>query len=864
MANQETLIDIKIPYPTEGTIRTAQIDDTVAPVDSVQLAANMNFDTVGAAQTRLGVAQYAPQLADAITNFGKLNNFTIPGGYSRIIELGASNQITAVGSYFSAQKVDANNAIVFWRGVSGHGFAQVMNINTTNGTITPVGTPLTFDSTDAQFMSSVSIDASHFLLTWVHHTTGTLTQVFNVDGGYNVTALSSPHTIDASENGHISLSFVSTNHYVCSYSDSSNNGMLTVLAINASTYAVTEPGSKLNYDTSVIDSSLATLNDGLHFINFWSKGKVQVFNVNASTFAITALSSSFAYDTLSQFNSAVPLGDGQHFINFWEGFAAGSTSGLAQVFSVNLSTFAVTAPGTFTDFQTFNFGSGLYNSAVNISATGGQYFANFWSDSDMGYTQIFTVTPSGTFPVALTGQKQSLGTVNAATNNAAVFLGNYRVADFWQMASGTGEGGTFRLDALPVKGNYLYAGFDQQVDNLSSGAWTIQRSGLSPNAGKPRFAQYLNYLWMVNGNAAIGDPIAVSNGGAFSTANTIIPANFPSGDFIHGGFEGRVWVADALYGVVYYTDIVQFTAPDIYVLTFDITVNFISQIAPQTGETITGMFEVPRALLIFTQNTITRIYGATSIDAYPAYNVGTYSQESIIQTKTGILFHHSSGIYQFDYGGQPVEISRRVIDFIQAIPRTNYGNITAVWDGFDAVEWAIGQVTVEGITFTNCVLRYTLSTQVWTVYDYVGNYITSMISFDDGTNLNQIMGTSAGKVGAMNSGYTDFGQPFYYDYIDRWRSFTDMYAAVKSISGINIYNDNAAGTNFSYQTQGDQPNEWKNLETIDENGNSLFPNVDTDDFNVIRLRLAGTTNGTQVVIHGMEILSITNKGYNEN
>ena len=48
-----TLKNIKIPYPTEGVIRSAQLNDTVTPENSVQLAMNVNFDRVGAMQTRL-------------------------------------------------------------------------------------------------------------------------------------------------------------------------------------------------------------------------------------------------------------------------------------------------------------------------------------------------------------------------------------------------------------------------------------------------------------------------------------------------------------------------------------------------------------------------------------------------------------------------------------------------------------------------------------------------------------------------------------------------------------------------------------------------------------------------------------------
>jgi len=379
-------------------------------------------------------------------------------------------------------------------------------------------------------------------------------------------------------------------------------------------------------------------------------------------------------------------------------------------------------------------------------------------------------------------------------------------------------------------------------------------------SSKARFAQFLNLTWMVNG--ANGDPVATYDGVTFGT--TQVPASFPKGDYIQAGFEGRVWVANKGEDIVYYTDIVQFTPPSTYVLTFDAATNFIKNFSPQNGESITGLFVVPRALLIFKQNHIYRVYGASSVDAYPAYNVGTYSQESIVQTKDGVYFHHSSGFYKFAYDSEPVEISRRVIDFVRAISRTNYENITGVYDGFDNIEWAVGSVVVEGVTYSNCVMRYTISTQVWTIYDYMGGAITAMIRYDNGTTIDSYVGNASGKLGLMGSGNTDFLQLFYYELIDRWRSFTELYAKTKRLMGINVYSENAAGANLFFQKQKDLTNKWDALDTVDENNMSLFPNANTEDFEVGRLRIAGTTKGAQVVIHGIEILKIQDDGFDRN
>jgi hypothetical protein len=424
-------------------------------------------------------------------------------------------------------------------------------------------------------------------------------------------------------------------------------------------------------------------------------------------------------------------------------------------------------------------------------------------------------------------------------------------------------GSVQNFGTLSIQGGIkrLYAQVGTDISVWDGALWTSVRT-LSTAAYKARFAQFLNYTYMVNGNA--GDPVQASNGGAFSAVAGIVPAAFPKGDFISAGFEGRVWVADIATDTLYFSDIVAFTPPSTYILTYTAASNFIKNFSPQNGESITALIRVPRALLVFKQNSIYRVYGSFSTDAYPAYNLGTYSNESVVMATDGFYFHHSSGFYKFNYDGQPTEISRRINDFVIAIPRSYYESIVGVFNGTDAVEWAVGPVTVEGVTFSNCVLRYAISTQVWTVYDYQGEVFKSLIRYDDGTTLNPLVGTASGKVGSLDNGFLDFGQPIYYEFIDRWRSYTEMYSKSKAISGIMVSAENGGGGLLQYQTEKSSPNVWADIDTLNESYDSLFPNASTEDFNIVRLRLRGYSKGEPIIIHGVELLSIQDKGLNQN
>jgi len=405
----------------------------------------------------------------------------------------------------------------------------------------------------------------------------------------------------------------------------------------------------------------------------------------------------------------------------------------------------------------------------------------------------------------------------------------------------------------------LFAQVGTAIHSWNGSTWTSVRSGL--NTDKARFSQFLNRTWMVNGND--NDDVETSNGGAFDT--TDVPATFPKGDFIQAGFDGRVWVADSSNDILYYTDIVQSLDGTSYEpLTFSLTENFIAKFSPQNGESITGLFRVPKALLLFKENHIYRVYGISNVDPYPAYNVGTFSQESIVQAKDGIYFHHSSGFYKFTYDAQPTEISRRISDVVKAIPRSAYPNIIGVYDGADAVKWSLGPLTFEGVTYKNMQVRYTLSTNVWAIYDFADLSITALIRYDDGTTIEQIAGTSTGLVGKLDSGYKDFTKSIYYEMIDRWRSFTDMYSHSKKMGGVAVMNENGGGALLQYQTDKEQVNKWHDIGPLRSNYACLFPNNTSKDFNMIRFRIKGDATGTPIVINGIEILSLSDEGYDEN
>lgn len=394
----------------------------------------------------------------------------------------------------------------------------------------------------------------------------------------------------------------------------------------------------------------------------------------------------------------------------------------------------------------------------------------------------------------------------------------------------------------------------QRGDEIYSNDGTTSTSVRTlSNSNKARYKQYVGYTYMVNGNAtAGGDPVQTFDGATFSTTNT---GSMVEGDYIEA-FEGRLWTADSSIDRLYYTDVADPSG------TITGGTDFIENLSPQDGESITGLKTYVRALLVFKQNHTYRVYGSEKVDPYPAIFVGTYSQESILEGKDGLYFHHSSGFYKYTIEGNAREISRRISDVVDAIPRSNYEDIFGWVDPKgNQLYWHVGDITFKGITYDNVVVRYTISTEVWTIYSY-GVDITAAINFDDGTEIAPIVGTPNGVTAYIDRGKTDLGIPIFFEFESHWMPFTETFSMNKKQKEIAIYHENASGSNVSYRLDSDHRNKSRPVGKIT---NDIVTRLRTpDDFNAefsrLKYRITGETSGDIVRLYGIELLSLEELG----
>src|SRR3990167_4681786 len=388
----------------------------------------------------------------------------------------------------------------------------------------------------------------------------------------------------------------------------------------------------------------------------------------------------------------------------------------------------------------------------------------------------------------------------------------------------------------------LLAKIDTDVYAWNGSNWTSVRSGLTAS-GKARFTNFVDYTFMVNG--AYNQALQTYNG-TFGTTNV---ASLPAGDVIEN-YRSRIWIGDGSTDKLYYSDVVTTSN------TITGGTSFL-QISPQDGEKITALKRTSRALIVFKNDHIYRVFSINSTDPDPSIRRGTYSQESVIEGKNGISYHHPTGFYDFVFDGEQREISRPIIDIVEAIPRSYYENVSG-WVDADHKYWSIGDITLGGISFNNIVVRYTISTQVWTVYSY-GSEPRCAVEYDDGTTLTTVIGDHDGSVLTFDSGTSDNGAAVHYDLQTHWIYFTTIRSTSKDLTEITSLHENAHGGNLSYQLDSDLANEWRPIGSLIRDIYQI-DSLNAIGFNRIRFRFHVNTVGSPFSFRGWELLSLITEG----
>ena len=400
-----------------------------------------------------------------------------------------------------------------------------------------------------------------------------------------------------------------------------------------------------------------------------------------------------------------------------------------------------------------------------------------------------------------------------------------------------------------VSNNCILAAASDGSNNIiyksTGGAFSQSLTGDTKNL-KTRFLTFSDNVIRVNGT----DAMKAFTGSAWTTTGGVINvddmASYPT-KYLES-FRARVYTSGNFSKPdrLFYSSVV---ASDGDTITWTPDSDYVD-ISPNDGENTTGLKRYFDKLLIFKPNYIYR-FTSSATDPDPLIKVGTRSNESIVEAKGGLYFHHDSGFYNYN-GGEPKEISRPISDFTDAIALSAYDDI-AGWKDNDHIYWSVGDLTVEGVSFANVVFRYTISSDIWTIYSYPAEF-TFGCGYNNGTTLYQIVGDTAGNVYTFNNGITDNGTAISYDLETKWYDL-GFVEEQKTIQSLAFLCEKAQGSFISCKVDGDK--QWQSL-------GQLFKWMMIADKEInchrIKFKLSGMSTKEAFIFRGVDILKGLNRG----
>lgn len=380
------------------------------------------------------------------------------------------------------------------------------------------------------------------------------------------------------------------------------------------------------------------------------------------------------------------------------------------------------------------------------------------------------------------------------------------------------------------------------------GTGTI-RTGLTASK-KMRFITFLDSAFMVNGandEASYDGNSLITTGGAFDLDN--VPGTACN---LVMEWLDRVYLAGdtSLPDRVYYS-----STPVDGAISWTSGNGFFDLEPEDGGGGITGFGKVPGFLLIFKERSLKR-FNFDSAFPETLIQLGTPSQESVVNAGGLCAFYSASseqakGFY-ITNGDRPIPIShdrpRNIKKWIDAIPQSAEANIAGIGNG-RVFMWSVGDLTVDGRTFTNVVLRWNRILDQWSVRSYPSEFKFFSTYVSSGTNT-IIGGDDVGNVIQIDKAgtYTDYNaKPIHWEvqYHDedfgynQEKEISDcIYINSKNMDGAKL----SIGTHTFPQTIKGRISEIKITDPIEDN--------------VFQIAVKGTVEGARGVLKQVEFPNV--------
>jgi len=292
-------------------------------------------------------------------------------------------------------------------------------------------------------------------------------------------------------------------------------------------------------------------------------------------------------------------------------------------------------------------------------------------------------------------------------------------------------------------------------------------------------------------------PVASLTGTTFSTSANV--TSMPQAKYIKR-YRDRLYIANCYETSarpyrVYYSSV-----PTAGAITWTVATDFIDV---DYSEAITGLGSNWDRLMIFTE------YSAYMYDQSTKKNVwdvGCSNHRTIKNSGAYMMWANRDGVW-VSTGGRPENIAGKMMDFIKFGTPSDF--FAEVID--EEYHLHVGDVTVDGVDYTNCSIIYNIPSSTWRWAEY-SDQPTVFAFYNDSGDDRLYMGTQDGEV--MNHSkytddtpvYSDDGadiqayfktKPFDFGIAEEYKSLRKMYAYANRAQGLQlkslVLNKNSVG-----------------------------------------------------------------------
>ena len=319
-------------------------------------------------------------------------------GWSTVLEVNTSTwAVTTSSAAFefdksnggepSLSQVDDNHYLVVYSGGIERGWSTVLEVNTSTWAISTSSAAFRFEPTQSMEHSAISqIDDTHYLVAYLIDSNLFRSRVLEVTTSTIATSSNSyfigwdPGAVSARP----SLLKIDANHFLTAHHNSGDKCESTVLEVNTSTWAISEPNSEIEVSASVIqmDSGVALSQiDDNHYLAVYGHYSRTV-EVNTSTWAISTPSAECAY-TSDGIDPAISQINDTHYLVAYE---ESGDDGWSRVLEVNASTWAISTSSSAFEFDGAN---GQTSAISQIDDT--HYLVTYEGPDNDGWSTILEV-----------------------------------------------------------------------------------------------------------------------------------------------------------------------------------------------------------------------------------------------------------------------------------------------------------------------------------------------------------------------------------------------------------------------------------------------------------------------------------------